>query len=130
MKKIDFIFQVVKFCIVGFLAFLIDFGILLFLTEFVGVHYLISAALAFSISVIFNYIVSMRVVFESKPDIDKKKEFAIFFLISLIGLIINQLGLYFFVDKCSVFYVYAKLLVTFIVMVWNFIMKKLFLENK
>lgn len=124
------VFQIFKFGIVGFLAFLIDFGMLLVLTEYVGMFYLVSAAVSFLVSNIFNYAFSMRFVFVGRNGADKQKEFLVFFLLSLVGLGMNQLGLYVFVELCSVFYIYAKIIVTAIVMLWNFISKKYFLEER
>lgn len=129
MKK-NIIFQIFKFGIVGFLAFLIDFGVLFFLTEYIGLFYLISAGIAFTISVVFNYVASMRFVFAGRKDVNRKKEFFIFLVLSLIGLGINQVGLSFLVERCSLFYIYAKIIVTIIVMIWNFISKKFFLEER
>ena len=57
MKKI--INQLFKFGIVGGIAFVIDYGLLYLLTEKIGIYYLISSLISFSVSVIFNYIASV-----------------------------------------------------------------------
>ena len=62
MKKL--IAQFMKFGIVGVIAFLIDYGLMVALTEFFGVPYLISNTISFTVSVVFNYVASMRYVFE------------------------------------------------------------------
>jgi hypothetical protein len=36
--------QIVRYTFVGGLAFLVDFGVLFALTQFLGIHYLVSAA--------------------------------------------------------------------------------------
>ena len=84
--------QLFKFGIVGTIAFAIDYGIFTLLTQVINMHYLISSIISFSISVIFNYIMSVKWVF----DITKKqtaKEFIIFILLSVVGLIINSIVL-------------------------------------
>ena len=48
--------QLIKFGLVGGIAFLIDYGIMVFLTEVFKIPSLISAAISFTVSVIFNYI--------------------------------------------------------------------------
>ena len=48
--------QIMKFGFVGGSAFIIDFAVLWVLTEFLGVHYLTSNVVAFTVSVIYNYI--------------------------------------------------------------------------
>ena len=60
MKKLAA--QIVKFGVVGGSAFLIDYGVMIALTELVGIHYLISSGISFAVSVIYNYQVQMAVV--------------------------------------------------------------------
>ena len=61
MKKL--IAQLMKFGVVGVIAFIIDYGLMVILTELLHMNYLISATLSFTVSVIFNYLASMRYVF-------------------------------------------------------------------
>ena len=128
MKKL--IEQMVKFGIIGALAFVIDYGFMILLTEVFKVNYLISSGISFTISVIFNYICSMKYVFDSRDDMSKGKEFTIFIILSIIGLGINQLIMWAMVDKLGLFYAVVKLFATAVVMVWNFVTRKIFLEKK
>mgnify|MGYP000322072589 FL=1 len=82
------------------------------------------------VSVIYNYILSVRWVFEVDENGDKRKEFVIFIVLSLIGLGLNQLLMWVFVSMIHIFYMVAKIIVTAIVMLYNFITRKLFLEKK
>lgn len=58
--------QIIKFGFVGGTAFVIDAGLLFLLTEFCGIHYLISGMISFTASVIYNYILSVKWVFDAK----------------------------------------------------------------
>lgn len=128
MKKI--IEQIFKFGIVGIIAAIIDFGTLFILTTFLDTYYLLSAAIAYILSTVFNYIASMQYVFVSKFDkSEKNKEFLIFVILSVIGLAINELIMWFFVEEFSLHYILSKVIATIIVMVWNFITRKIFLEG-
>lgn len=127
MKKI--IAQVLKFGVVGGTAFLIDYSIMIALTEFFGINYLISSGISFVVSVIYNYILSVHWVFDVDKDGDKKKEFIVFILLSVIGLGLNQLLMWVFVSRVHVFYMLAKIFVTAIVMIYNFVTRKIFLEK-
>ena len=59
----------------------------------------------------------------------KAKEMTGFFITALIGLGINQLMMYVLVDLVSIYYLFAKVISTGIVMVWNFVSRHLFLER-
>lgn len=127
MKKL--IAQVLKFGVVGGTAFLIDYSIMIALTEFFGINYLISSGISFVVSVIYNYILSVHWVFDVDKVGDKKKEFIVFILLSVIGLGLNQLLMWVFVSRVHVFYMLAKIFVTAIVMIYNFVTRKIFLEK-
>ena len=89
MKKL--FAQIIKFGFVGFLCFFIDYGIMVFLTEVVNINYLISSGCSFCVSVVVNYILSIKYVFDADKDANKIKEFLVFLILSIGGLIINQI---------------------------------------
>ena len=120
---------IIKFGLVGCLCFFIDYGIMVFLTEVVNVNYLISSGISFSVSVIVNYVLSLAFVFDTKKG-NKIKEFVIFVVLSIIGLGINQVLMWFCVDVLGIFYMISKIGATAVVMVYNFITRKLILEDK
>lgn len=128
MKKL--MEQIMRFGIVGVIAFVIDYTVLLLLTEVVGIHYLISSAVAFLVSVIFNYILSITYVFETDKSKSKGVQFGLFAVMSAGGLGINQLMMWLVSDVMFVPYQLSKFLATAVVMVYNFVTRKLFLERK
>lgn len=128
MKKL--IGQIIKFGFVGFLCFFIDYGIMVFLTEVAGIEYLISSAVSFTVSVTVNYILSVTMVFETDKDKNKIKEFVVFVFLSIIGLGINQLCMWFSVEILGIHYMISKIGATAVVMVYNFISRKIFIEKK
>lgn len=120
--------QIIKFGIVGVIATIIDYVVLYGLTEFLGIHYLISSTISFIVSLIFNYILSIYWVF----DVRKKqtiKEVLIFVILSVFGLIINELIMYIGASIFDIYYMLCKLLATIIVMIYNFITRKIFIEK-
>ena len=122
MKKL--IAQFMKFGVVGFLAFIIDYGLLALLTEVFSVNYLVSATISFIASVVFNYVASMRYVFTHKEDMSRRREFIIFVVLSVIGLIINNALMWAGVELLHVHYLIVKIVATAVVMVWNFVTRK------
>ena len=132
MKKL--ITQIIKFGAVGFLCFFIEYGILVAMVELFGAPVLVSSGTAFSVSVLVNYILSITLVFDADKQANKVKQFVIFIILSLIGLGINQLimeyGTAWLDQYMSRSYMLVKIFATGVVMVYNFITRKLFIEKK
>ena len=121
--------QIRNFLIVGFLSFFVDYILLFVFTEFCNMMYLIAAALSFSIYTVVCYLLSMRFVFKGKEGRKKTKEFAMFFGLNLIGLGINESLMWLMVSRVGMYYMLAKIFVEAVVMVWNYISRKLFIEG-
>lgn len=126
MKKL--FAQLMKFGVVGFIAFLIDYGLLAFCTEILHINYLVSATIGFTVSVVFNYLASMRYVFTHKEEMSRRREFIIFVVLSIVGLVINNVILWAGVELLHVHYLIVKIFATAVVMVWNFVTRKIFLD--
>ena len=120
--------QLFRFGIVGFTAFLIDAGLLYVLTEYLHIYYLISSVISFIVSLIYNYILSIFWVFDVKKK-QTYKEVLSFTILSVIGLGVNQLVMYIGVDLLNVYYMLCKIISTIIVMVYNFVTRKIFIEK-
>ena len=129
MKRIKkLLLQFCKFGLVGTLCFCIDYGIMVLLTEATDLGYFLSSAISFTLSVVVNYILSMRFVFKGKDELNKFQEMAIFVALSIVGLALNQMIMWIAVEFFCVFYAVAKIFSTMLVTVYNFISRKLFLE--
>lgn len=135
--------QIFKFVIVGVISFVVDFIVYTTMCNVLNIHYLISGVFGFVISVVVNYILSMKFVFVSKENMRKDKEFLVFVVLSLIGMLLNSLMLYLFIDLIYEYWqwlnnsisekemnVVAKIIATAVVMIYNFITRKIFLEKK
>ena len=121
--------QFAKFGIVSVIAFCIDYGLFLLMTYVFGINYLIASAISFVISTIFNFTASMRYVFAGKRGQTRSQQFVIFFVLSVVGLGVNQLVLWMCVDLLAWLAWVGKLAATFIVMIFNFVTRKVFLED-
>ena len=118
-----------KFGIVGVIAFLIDYGLMILLTEVFHVDYLVSATISFTVAVVFNYLASMRYVFSHKEGLSRRREFVIFVTLSVIGLLLNDLFMWVGVDLLAIDYRITKIAVTALVMMYNFVTRKVFLDG-
>lgn len=141
MKKL--LEQIVKFGVVGVICFGIDFAVFSFLNYVVKTHYTVATFWGFVISVIVNYLLSMKFVFERKEKMDRKAEFTIFVILSVIGLLLNEVIIWGCVDgiyaawtglqkviSVEIAEISGKIIATGLVMVYNFITRKIFLEKK
>lgn len=134
--------QILRFGVVGFTSFLVDFGIYTLMCNVLNINYLIAGVFGFVISVIVNYILSMRYVFKSREDISKAREFITFVILSAFGLLVNEIILWLCVDVIYAHWAWlnswltikwmnmlAKVGATGIVMIYNFVTRKIFLEQ-
>ena len=115
--------EIVRFSLVGGGCFVVDYGLLYAFTEFLGIPYLWSSGLSFTISVFVNYWLCLTYVFRGAGRQSGRQQ-ALFFGSSLAGLVLNQICMYIFVDLCGIYYMIAKLFATAIVTLWNYVMKR------
>ena len=127
-KQEKLLIQIFKFGIVGGIAFVIDYVSLIVCKEVFQLNTLLAAAIAFTISVIYNYIASVKWVFDVNKEKDEKTNFIIFIVLSIVGLIITEIIMWFGTDVLKISYLIIKIVAKAIVMVFNFITRKMFLE--
>jgi putative flippase GtrA len=111
------IFKFFKFIIVGFSGMIIDFSVTILLKEKLKVNRYISNSAGFTIAASSNYLFNRFWTFQSNnPKV--LVEYSKFFIISLIGLFINNLVIY-LLEKKLRFY-FAKFIAIMITSLWNF----------
>ncbi len=126
-KKTEKLFiQIFKFVIVGGIATAIDFLLLFVFKDVFHIQVIISNTLSFCISLVYNYIASVSWVFDVNRKKDPKRNFIIFLIFSIIGLSINDLIMYLLINTLNTFI--SKIIATAIVMIFNFVTRKKFLE--
>jgi putative flippase GtrA len=119
--------QLFRYTFVGGTAFIVDFGLLFVLTDFVNIHYLISAAISFLLGLATNYWLSIIWVFNKRILTNKSLEFGIFAFIGIMGLGFNELFIWFFTEYVHFHYLLSKIVSTVFVFLWNFIVRKFIL---
>ena len=118
-----------KFGVVGVIATVIDFGIMNLLHYGLGLNILIANTSGFIISLIVNYLASMKYVFAHKEGMSRKREFTIFTILSVIGLGLNDLYMFVGVTFLSIGYQAMKAIATFLVTWYNYFSRRFFLEG-
>lgn len=110
--------QFIRYSLVGFVGLIVDYTFLLLLTEFCRIHYLFSAALAFLLGLVVNYLLSLIWVFNRRNLESKSLEFSVYAFFGALGLFINEGIICFFTEVFEYHYLISKL---FYIVVYIFI---------
>ena len=113
------IIKFIKFCIVGFSGLLIDFIITFISKEKLKIHKYISNSLGFVIAVCTNYYLNRIWTFDSNST-QIFKEYTSFLIISIVGLITNNIFLYLFHEKLGKQFYISKFIAILLTSFWNF----------
>lgn len=120
--------QFFRYIFVGGVAFLADGGSLFLITT-IGVNYLISVIFAFVIRLAVNYGLSKLLVFENSS-VNGKIEFLVYGIIGVIGLGFTEIIMYVLTEIAGLYFMVSKVIATIIVLVWNFVARKITLYRK
>ncbi len=126
----------VKFVIVGTIGFIVDFGTLTFLVEVVGFPPLLANTISFSLAVLSNFTWNRYWTYPESRSKRKRIQLVQFAVVSVLGLLINNLILYLLLepfntllDSAGMFppetgYIPAKIVATIVVLFWNFFINR------
>ena len=112
--------QLVRYALVSVIALVADVGTLYTFTQYGHVYYLASAAIGFLIGVVVNYLLSLKWVFRQRVFANSSIEFALFAGIGVVGLALNEVGMWFIKEQLGFHYLGAKAITTIAVFFWNF----------
>lgn len=110
--------QIAKYATVGAASAVVDFGVLFALTDGLGLHYLASATFSFILAAVVNYTLNRIWTFRSSGK--RRRQLPVFFIIAMLGLILNNNIMYFSVEHLGLHYLLAKVVAAAIVTFWNF----------
>ena len=124
--------KVILYLFVGGTAALVEWGLfyLFFYYLLVGLGLnvdiltMLATALAFGLSTLYHYFLGNILVFDSGSKYDKSKELSLVFLVSIMGLVFNLILMYIFVGLLAWQPMFAKVLTSCIVVVWNYLSRK------
>ena len=132
MDEMDaLISQFMRFSAVGIPAFLIDYLLLMLLSQVVGIHPVLAGGISFTVSVIFNYVASMRFVYQHRDDLSRRREFVTFVFLAIVGLGINCVIIWLgtiIVGTNPIPVTVTKLIAGLVVMLWNFFSRRHWLD--
>lgn len=119
--------KLMRYFFVGGLAAVVDFTLFVLLTKYLHVAWFWSAIISFTAATLANYVLSVRFVFKSGARFSRKHhEMMLVFLVSLIGLSINQLVLWLCIEEKQMKPLIAKIVGTGVVFFWNYAARRYF----
>lgn len=128
-KTDSLLYQLLRYAMVGGIAFAVDFGLLFLLVNFLSVHYLIAAGISFISGLAVNYLLSISWVFNKDRNQLKSRNMVIFLFTGLIGLGLNELLMYIFTHHIGFVYLISKMITVPLVLLWNFFSRKYLLDR-
>ena len=140
--KKELFFEIIRFLIVGGTATIVEYGLFALLNSLIGFNPFMTGlcqAIAFLVSLLVNWFLSIIFVYKNVEDKEKSrsfKSFLIFALIGLIGMAISSLGVAlgelipatgFNILGNDLRTWIVKCILTLIVLVWNYLGRKIFI---
>ncbi|PKL71695.1 MAG: GtrA family protein, partial [Methanobacteriales archaeon HGW-Methanobacteriales-2] len=71
-----------------------------------------------------NYMLSINWVFNRRTMSNRKLEFGVFALIGIVGILLNELFIWFFTENLQIYYLLSKIMAAVIILFWNFFARK------
>lgn len=119
--------QMFRYLFVGGGAFIVDWGSLA-VFKTIGFSLYLSTALAFVLGLAANYLLSKAFVFKAeKSSVGNVAEFVIYGIIGVIGLGLTEFLMFILSVKIGIHFLIAKIIAAAIVLVWNFVARKIIL---
>ncbi len=116
--------QLGLFFVSGTLCAFVDIGLLVFLKESLRVETITAASISFASATCFNYVFNARWVFPMQGKQYTKRSFALFWLVSLLSLGLNNIIIAFFTRWLHISYLIAKLVAVTVILGWTFAARK------
>ena len=118
-----------KYILVGGICTSLDFLVLYLLVNYFALNYVLSSIFSFSFAVLLNYYLCTIWIFKIRKINNKYKEILFYILISIVGLLLNSGFIWFFTETFSLQFLLSKVVVTPIVLMWNFLGRKYLLHT-
>ena len=116
--------KIIRYFFVGGVAACVDIGFFFVFAKILGFNYLAIASVGFLIATFVNYLLSVRLVFDSGVRFPRNKEIALIYVVSAAGLLFNLATLYLMVDLAHTELMLSKIIATATVFFWNYFARK------
>jgi len=113
--------QFLRYTVTASSTFVLDLTLLWVLTQFFGIYYLVSAALAFSIAISINYVTCRNYAFGGSSR-NYVGGYIRFIGIALAGVVMVVLSMRTLVESFAIPYLLARIIVGTFIGMWNYTM--------
>jgi dolichol-phosphate mannosyltransferase len=126
------IHRAVQFMVVGFTGLIVNIGFLFFLTESVGLYYLLSALFGIEASIISNYFLNDLWTFGDIKDnrYSRVSRLVRFHVVSVTGILINISTLYLLTTMFGIYYIISEVVGIALAFTWNFLLNRKYTWQK
>jgi len=121
--------QFIKFTIVGTVNTLIDLTALYCFVEYLHINVILASILSFLIAATNSFFFNKTWTFKNSS-LNYRNQVLKFIIVSGIGLTLNTIFMYMFVQLIGLWYMFSKVLTSGIVLIWNFIGNKFWTFSK
>ncbi|WP_276937529.1 GtrA family protein [Faecalibaculum rodentium] len=115
--------EVIAYLVFGVLTTVVNIIVYMIMADWLHVHYLVSNAVAWFVSVLFAFLTNRKYVFRSKSA-EKTKELARFFSSRLATLALDMAIMWLLVDVLTADNLTAKIIANVVVIIVNYILSK------
>lgn len=119
--------KIVRYFFVGGIAAGVDLAIFFLFAKLLGFHYILVSSCGFLVATFVNYALSVRLVFQSGARFSKRQEIVFLYLVSGVGLALNQAVLYVMVSVVTAELMLSKLTATVCVFFWNYYLRNAYI---
>ena len=118
------IIHIIRAMLSSALGFAIDFALLAFFVEIVGINYLVAASMSFTAGTTVTYFFAIKWIFLRRNVRDKRVEYLLFTAVGVAGVLLNGALLWLFTELVGVHYLVSKVISASMVFFWNFFARK------
>lgn len=120
--------QFTSYLVVGGSAAIVEWSTFALMYISMGAHYMLATTVAFILATLANFHLGRRLTFRNaKSGMSRNTEMAAVYMISAVGLGLNMLLMYVLVARLGLHGMLSKIIATGIVLIWNFLIRKIYL---
>ena len=119
-----------KFIISGGIATAVDVILLFVFKDYLGLHYLIAASLAYVFAFILSFILQKFWTFDDQRRDDMYRQACWYFAVCTANLGFNAILMYVLVDRAGIWYILAQLIACAIIALWSFLVYNHYIFSK